>query len=70
MSRRWRSGNWPWHQVKRAQLAGRALRFGIKGADRFQRVAKKIEPEGLGHSRRKEIEDAAAHGIFARVAHA
>ena len=51
------------------KLPGRALRFGIEGADRFQRVAEEIEPHRLRHAGREEIEDAAAHRIFAGVAH-
>ena len=58
------------HEIERAELAGRALRFGIEGADQFERIAEKIEAQGLRHSGRKKIEDAATHGIFASVAHA
>ncbi len=45
-----------------------ALRLGIEGADRFHRVAEEIEPHGSACPRRVEIENAAAHGIFADVA--
>jgi hypothetical protein len=50
-------------------LAGSALGGGIEGADAFQRVAEEIEPDGLRRSRRENVEDAAAHGIFADLAH-
>ena len=40
-----------------------------KAADRFQRVAEKVEPHGLIEPGRKQIENAAAHGIFAGLAH-
>ena len=33
------------HEVERAQLSCAALGLGIEGADRFQRVAKEIEPD-------------------------
>ena len=57
------------HQVERAHVEQRALGFGIEGADRFQTVAKKIETHGLIEPGRKQIEDAAAHRIFAGLAH-
>ena len=44
-------------------------RFRIEAADRFERVAEEIEPHRLGHARRIQIEDAAAHGVFAGLAH-
>ena len=50
-------------------MRGRALRFRIEGADRFQRVAEKIEPDGGLGAGREQIEDAAAHGIFTVFAH-
>src|SRR5262245_64397212 len=31
------------HEIERAQLVGRALTFGVEAADRFQRVAEKID---------------------------
>ncbi len=58
------------HEIESAELSGRALRFGIEGPDRFERVAEKIEPHRLRHARREKIEDAAAHRIFAGIAHA
>src|SRR6202035_3107772 len=48
------------HEIERAELTGRALRFRIEGADRFERIAEKIEPQRSRHSGRKKIEDAAA----------
>ena len=58
------------HEIERAELAGRALRLGIEGADQFERIAEKIEAQRSRHSGREKIENAAAHGIFAGVAHA
>ena len=40
-----------------------------KRADRFQAVAEEVEPHRLVEPGRKQIEDAAAHGIFAGLAH-
>ena len=57
------------HEVERAQLVGAALGLGIEGADRFQRVAEEIEPHRIGHAGRKQVDDAAAHRIFAGLAH-
>ena len=57
------------HEIERAQLGRGALGFRIEGADRFQRVAEKVEPDGLGHAGRKQIDDAAADGVFAGFAH-
>src|ERR1700730_15874621 len=57
------------HQIERTHVEERALGFGIEGADRFQRVAEKIESHGLIEPGWKQIEDAAAHGIFAGFAH-
>ena len=57
------------HQIERAHVQQRALGFGVEGADRFQAVAEEIEPHGLIEPGRKQIEDAAAHGIFAGFAH-
>jgi hypothetical protein len=57
------------HQVKRAQRILAALRFRIEGADRFQCVAKKIEPHRHVHARREQINDTAAHRVIAGLAH-
>ena len=57
------------HEIERPQLARRALALGIEGTDGFQRVAEKVEPHGGRHARRIEIENAAAHRIFAGLAH-
>ena len=57
------------HQIERAQLPVDALRLRIEGADRFQRVAEEIEPDRRRRAGRIEIEDAAAHGVVADVAH-
>jgi hypothetical protein len=55
------------NEIKRPQLASRALRLGIEGADRFERVAEEIEPHRRRRARRIEVEDAAAHGVVADV---
>ena len=57
------------HEIERAQLGRGALGLRIEGADRFQRVAEEIEPDGLGHAGREQIDDAAADGVFAGLAH-
>ncbi len=57
------------NQIERAHVEQRALGFRIEGADRFQAVAEKIETDGLIEPGRKQIEDAAAHGVFAGFAH-
>ena len=44
-------------------------RGGVEGADRLQRVAEEIEPQRLVGAGREEVENAAAHGEFADVAH-
>ncbi len=57
------------HEIELAQFALRALRFRIEHADRFQRVAEKIEPHRIVEPGRKQIEDAAADRIIAGFAH-
>jgi len=57
------------HQVERAHVEQRALGLGVKGADRFQGIAEEIEPHRLLEPGRKQIENAAAYRIFARLAH-
>ena len=48
-------------------LAGRALGRRIEGADRFQFGAEHVEPYRLLEARRKDIDDPAAHGVFAAL---
>ncbi len=57
------------HQIEGAHVESRALGFGIEGADRFQRVAEEVEAHRLIEPGREQIEDTAAHGIFAGLAH-
>ena len=57
------------HQVERAHVEQRALGFRVERTDRFERVAEEIEPHRLVETGRKQIEDAAAHGVFAGLAH-
>ncbi len=45
-----------------------ALRFGLEGPDRFQRVAEEVETDRLA-ARRIEVEDAAAHRVLAGIDH-
>ena len=57
------------HQIERAHVEMRALGFGVEAADRFQAVAEEIEPHRLVQPRRKQVENAAANGVFAGLAH-
>ena len=57
------------HEVEGAELADAALGLGIEGADRLQRVAEEVEPDRVRRARRIEVEDAAARGVVADVAH-
>ena len=47
---------------------GAALRLRVEAADRLQRVAEEVEAHRLLRARREEVEDAAAHGVFAGLA--
>ncbi len=57
------------HQIERAHVEQRALGLGVERTDRFQGIAEEIETHGLLEPGRKQVEDAAAHGIFAGFAH-
>ena len=57
------------HEIERAHVVLRALGLRIEHTDRFQRIAEEIEPRRIVHAGRKQVEDAAAHGIFAGLAH-
>jgi len=57
------------HELERAQFLGGALRFRIEAANGFERVAEKVEPHRRIDRRRKQIDNAAAHGVVARLAH-
>ena len=50
-------------ELHRLEPRRRALRVGIEGPDRFQRIAEEIEADRIAAGR-IEIEDAAAHGIL------
>ena len=50
-------------------LPRRSLGFRVEGTDRFQRIAKEIQPHRFGCARREYIDHAAAHGIVARLHH-
>ena len=63
----WNSATGTRSSPRRLRFA--ALRLRIEGADRLQRVAEEIEPHRHVHAGRKQIEDAAAHRVFARLAH-
>ena len=56
-------------QCQRVALAGGALAGHVEGADRFQRVAEEVEAQRLVGAGRVEVEDAAAHGELAHLAH-
>ena len=57
------------HQVERAHVEMGALGLGIEAADRFQAVAEEVEPHRLVEAGGEQVEDAAAHGVFAGLAH-
>jgi len=57
------------HEVEPAQFLGRALRFRIETADRFQRIAEEIEPHGRVHAGREQIDNAAAYRVVAGLTH-
>ena len=57
------------HQIERAHRQQRALGLRVETADRFQAVAEEIEPHRLVEPGRKQVENAAAHGVFAGLAH-
>ena len=57
------------NEIETAQLVGRALGLRIETADGFERVAKKVEPDRLGHAGCVEVDDAATHRIVAWLAH-
>jgi len=45
----------------------RSLRLSVECADRFKCIAEEIEPDGVGMTGRKQIENTTAHGVFARI---
>ena len=57
------------NQVERTHVEQCALGFRIESANQFQAVAKEIEPYRLVEPGWKQVEDAAAHGVFAGLAH-
>src|SRR4029077_3700726 len=57
------------HQVEGPELPSGALAFRVEAADRFERVAEKVEPHRQGRAAGVEIYDRAAHRIFAGIAH-
>ena len=57
------------HELERAQLPRTALGLRIEAADRFQRIAEEIEPHAELHAGSEQIDDAAAHRVFAGIAH-
>ena len=56
-------------EMKALDFFGRGLRQRIEHADRFDLVAEEIQPQRHLVTRRIEIDDAAAHGELARLAH-
>ena len=57
------------HQLDRLHLRAAALRHRIEGADGLDRVAGQIEAHRMVFVGREEIDDAAAHGVIARLHH-
>ena len=62
------------HLADRAQpdlgdIAERALAQRVEGADALQLVAEQIEAQRLLAAARKDVDDAAAHGVLARLDH-
>ena len=59
------------HRLERDRLAiaDGELAGDIESADRFQRVAKEIEPQRLFGAGHVKVQNAAAHGEFADIAH-
>ena len=57
------------HQVEPTQGRFAALRLRIESADRLQRVAEEIETNRHVQTGRVKIENAAAHRVFAGLAH-
>ena len=57
------------HEFKRAQFVSGALGLRIEATNGLQRVAEEIEPHRRIHTRREQIDDAAAHRVIARLAH-
>ena len=57
------------HEVERTHVEQRALGFGVEGTDRFQAVAEEVEAHRLLEARRKQIQNSAAHRVFAGLAH-
>ena len=56
-------------QTKAVELADGALAHGIEGPDAFQFVAEKVQAHRLGRAGREQIDDTAAHRVFARLHH-
>ena len=56
-------------ETEAIQPLGADLGHGIKAADRLQRVAEQVEAQRLGCPGRKQINNAAAQGVFARLTH-
>ena len=50
-------------------LIGAALGSGIEDADRLDRVAEQVEPHRIRLAGREDVDDAAAHGVFAWLHH-
>ncbi len=57
------------HQHQLLHELHRALGLRVERLDAFQRVTEEIQPHGICPPRRKEIENAAAHGVLALLHH-
>ncbi|MNS48468.1 hypothetical protein D3C72_810420 [compost metagenome] len=58
-----------WQQGDLLQLLGRALGFGVKGADGFQLRPEQVQTHRLVKAGRENVDDAAADGVFATFRH-
>ncbi len=56
-------------QCRLVELPGRPLGQRVEAANRFERVAKEVEAQRLCRPRGEEVDDAAADGEFAGLAH-
>ena len=54
-------------QRQRLQRLATALRAGVEAAQALDLVAEEVEADGVRFTRRVEVDDAAAHGVFARL---
>ena len=56
-------------RIRRWRLSALRWVAGSKHADRLDRVAEQVEPHRIGLAGREDVDDAAAHGVFAGLHH-